>query len=311
MQTSRRFFSPIVICFLLACFLRELPAFGTDSSAESEDNTRASASDKPKVNLADFCQQRLEALPGKFNQNHIDQICQKVKVLPSCYSINKQPIFHIDSNSNFPEIAKRVLVLALVHGDELEGGSVARRWIERLQEIKSRNTWRIVPIVNPDGMDSKHRCNANGVDINRNFPSDDWETLALKYWKEKKNHDPRRFPGNSPASEPETRCTVAHIDDFSPDFIVSIHTPYGVLDFDGPSVAVPKFKNLPWVSLGTFPGSLGRFMWKDKNVPVLTVELKDASLLEDLDDVDFLQDLTGTVAMRAARESSSTQVSAP
>lgn len=274
-------------------------------------NSDKTSGKKSEAHLAEFCKNRLNDLPGQMSPKSIEAICQKTKTLPSCYSVDKHPIFHLDSRSNYPEIAKRVLVLSVVHGDELEGGSVARRWMERLQEIKSRNSWRIVPILNPDGMDRKHRCNANGVDINRNFPSDDWETLALKYWKEKKNHDPRRFPGQSPASEPETRCAVAHIDDFQPDFIVSIHTPYGVLDFDGPTVSVPKFRNLPWVSLGTFPGSLGRYMWKDKNVPVLTVELKDASLLEDLDDIDFLQDITGTVAMKAAQESTNPRVKQP
>lgn len=267
--------------------------------------TAISAENKPLLaeqKLNSFCEERLEALPGKYNKKAISQICSKVKRLNGCRSVSGQPIFHYDSRSNFPAIGKKVLVLSVVHGDELEGGSVARRWNERLLEIESRNTWRIIPILNPDGMDIKKRVNARGVDLNRNFPSNDWQELAIKYWKEKKNQDPRRYPGHLAASEPETKCAMAHMDDFRPDFIVSIHTPYGVLDFDGPRVSVPKFKNLPWVSLGTFPGSLGRYMWKDKNVPVLTVELKDASLLENLEDVDFLQDITGTVAMKAAKE---------
>jgi protein MpaA len=266
----------------------------------------AIAAEKQKTqgqdSLSSFCENRLEALPGKYNKKAISQICSKVAKLESCHSVNGHPIFHYDSTSNFPTIGKKVLVLSVVHGDELEGGSVARRWNERLLDIDSRNTWRIIPILNPDGMDMKKRVNARGVDLNRNFPSNDWEELAIKYWKEKKNQDPRRYPGSIAGSEPETKCAMAHMDDFKPDFIVSIHTPYGVLDFDGPRVTVPKFKNLPWVRLGTFPGSLGRYMWKDKNVPVLTVELKDASLLENLEDVDFLQDITGTVAMKAAKE---------
>jgi hypothetical protein len=257
-----------------------------------------------KPPFREFCQQHLAKLPGDFDQETIRRICDKSDILPKCESVEGQPIFHYQSSSQFPEIAKKVLVLAVVHGDELEGGSVARRWIERLMSINSRNSWRIVPILNPDGMHRRTRMNARGVDINRNFPSDDWQKLALKWWDEKKDKDPRRYPGPGPASEPETRCAIRHINDFQPNFIVSIHTPYGVLDFDGPRISVPRFEGLPWVSLGTFPGSLGRYMWKDKKVPVLTVELKDASLLEKIDDVDFLQDVAGTVAMRAAKTDS-------
>lgn len=150
----------------------------------------AIAAEKQKTqgqdSLSSFCENRLEALPGKYNKKAISQICSKVAKLESCHSVNGHPIFHYDSTSNFPTIGKKVLVLSVVHGDELEGGSVARRWNERLLDIDSRNTWRIIPILNPDGMDMKKRVNARGVDLNRNFPSNDWEELAIKYWKEKR-----------------------------------------------------------------------------------------------------------------------------
>ena len=52
------------------------------------------------------------------------------------------------------------------------------------------------------------------------------------------------------------------------------------------------------VSLVTFPGSLGRYMWKDRGVPVLTVELKDADLPDQMNQLDHLEDLAGMVAIR-------------
>jgi len=57
---------------------------------------------------------------------------------------------------------------------------------------------------------------------------------------------------------------------------------------------------LPWVSLGNFPGSLGRYMWIDRGVPVLTVELKQNGL-KHLEEFDRLQDVTGTVAIQAEK----------
>src|SRR5690606_35181087 len=153
--------------------------------------------------------------------------------------------------------------------DEIPSGAVARSWMVRLQEISPRNTWRVVPILNPDGLVKKSRLNGREVDLNRNFPTEDWDELALKSWREKTKSNPRRYPGDGPASEPETACAIEHIKDFKPDFIISIHTPLGVLDFDGPkSLPFPNFKPLPWRSLGHFPGSLGRYMWKEHGVPV-------------------------------------------
>src|SRR5690606_7077772 len=107
----------------------------------------------------------------------------------------------------------------------------------------------------------------------------------------------RKYPGPAPASEVETQCAIDHIQTFEPELIISIHTPLGVLDFDGPKVDFPKF-SLPWTSLGHFPGSLGRYMWRDRKVPVLTVELR-GNTIKSFEAFDRLQDITGTIALRA------------
>ena len=188
----------------------------------------------------------------------------------------------------------------MIHGDEENSTAVATAWANRLAAIQPRNTWRVIPVLNPDGWDLKTRTNANAIDVNRNFPSKDFDELAQKYWHEHMHSNARRNPGTVAASEPETRCAMALIDDFKPDFIISIHTPLGVLDFDGPNVPAPHFGPLPWVSLGNYPGSLGRYMWLDRKVPVLTVELKALKdVTKSFEDFDRLQDITGTVAIQA------------
>jgi murein peptide amidase A len=89
---------------------------------------------------------------------------------------------------------------------------------------------------------------------------------------------------------------IAQIKDFKPEFIVSNHTPYRVLDFDGPKMPFPRYGDLPWRALGNFPGSLGRYMWRDYQIPVLTVELGEKMI-----DGDALQDLIGTFAIDAVK----------
>ncbi len=231
------------------------------------------------------------------------ELCSEAKVLSACRSSEQTPIYHFEKSANkTSKSPQKILVFSLIHGDEPESGSVTFSWIERLNRIDTRNNWRVIPVLNPDGWKLKTRTNAHGVDVNRNFPSKDWNDLAQTYWKTKAQQNARRFPGEKSASEPETLCAMNHIEDFKPDFIISIHTPLGVLDFDGPRVPSPTLSPLPWVALGNFPGSLGRYMWMDRKVPVLTVELSQKmNASKKLEDFDRIQDLSGTVALQAEK----------
>lgn len=176
----------------------------------------------------------------------------------------------------------RVLVIGAIHGDELSSASVAFHWIalaaDPLIQTPQPIHWRFIPVLNPDGLLNQppRRMNANGVDLNRNFPTPNWERDAAIYWNQRVRKDPRRWPGPKPLSEPETRFVHAQMHDFKPDLIVSIHAPYGVLDFDGPSVPPSKLGRLYLDQVGIFPGSLGNYGGVHKGVPVVTVELPNA-----------------------------------
>lgn len=224
--------------------------------------------------LKDLCLSGLKQFKGESDLKFLTQACSQIQVLDGCQSVQKVPIYHYEKKGNHKS-KQKILVFSLIHGDEIPAGSVGRFWMERIASIEPRNSWRIVPVLNPDGLKLKTRTNANKIDINRNFPTKDWVEKAQAFWKRDSNSNPRRFPGNMAASEPETQCAVKHIEDFKPDMIVSIHTPLKVLDFDGPTVKPPKFDYLPWKSLGHYPGSLGRYMWFERKVPVLTMELKE------------------------------------
>jgi hypothetical protein len=245
------------------------------------------------------CSESLKLL-GSGAESAYGFFCQKAESLRACASQEGRPIQHIDLvGKNGDVIAKReqrILVFGLIHGDEPLSGRLALEWGKRLMEIEPRNAWRVVPLLNPDGLRRLTRMNARGVDLNRNFPTRDWDREAMKYWQASQRKDPRRFPGANAGSELETQCAIAQIKDFKPDFIVSIHTPYAVLDFDGPKMPFPAYRALPWRALGNFPGSLGRYMWRDNNLPVLTIELKDR-----LVDPSAIQDIVGKLAIDASK----------
>lgn len=256
-------------------------------------------------NLAEDCMNDLKKFPGAWDDKLLKQACESVKVESLCVSAEGRPIYHYNKMAT-TEGAKKVLVFSLIHGDETPAGTVGRYWMERLEGIDPRNSWRVIPMLNPDGVKYKTRTNANKIDINRNFPTKDWTVGAIENWKRTTKSNPRRYPGVEAASEPETKCALYHLEDFQPDFVVSVHTPLKVLDFDGPKVSPPpKFDYLPWRSLGNYPGSLGRYMWLERQTPVLTMELKE-NLPPNLSPFERLQDIIGSlVKLEAAKRAKS------
>lgn len=239
------------------------------------ETTKPDTSKQPQTKDASkTCVETLKEFPGQSNSESLKKACEKVQTMDLCFSVQGEPIYHYDKKGNHKS-QQKILVFSLIHGDETGAGTLARLWMERLEEIEPRNSWRLVPVLNPDGVKNKTRTNANKIDLNRNFPTLDWTEKATDYWVKHTKSNPRRFPGSQAGSEPETNCALKHIEDFKPDLVVSIHTPLKVLDFDGPRVPPPKFDYLPWKSLGHYPGSLGRYLWHERKTPVLTTELKE------------------------------------
>ncbi len=176
----------------------------------------------------------------------------------------------------------RVLLVGGIHGDEYSSVSVVFKWMNILDDHHSGMFhWRFVPLLNPDGLlrTEALRTNANGVDLNRNFPMPDWHNIAPRYWEQEAGRSPRYFPGTQPLSEPETRWLVDEINAFAPDVIVAVHAPHGVVDYDGPRSGPRKLGRLHLHLLGTFPGSLGNYAGVQRRIPVVTVELPYAGIM--------------------------------
>ncbi len=210
--------------------------------------------------------------------------CQRQEMVPSGgVSVNGSPILI----KTYPPLEQReplgkVLLVGGLHGDEYSSVSVVFKWMNILNQHHSGLFhWRIAPLVNPDGLlqDESRRMNANGVDLNRNFPAPDWQSKTEDYWVNETQRNPRRYPGTAPLSEPETRWLAEEIERFEPDVIVSVHAPYGVVDYDGPRNGPYHLGRLYLELLGTYPGSLGRYAGIHLNKPLVTIELPYAGIM--------------------------------
>lgn len=170
--------------------------------------------------------------------------------------------------------AKHVLVFGGIHGDEPHTTVLARALAVNINQntLPPNLTLIIVADVNPDGLMASTRVNANGVDINRNFPSKTWRADYPA---------PRWYPGTQPSSEPETRAVLALLERYPPHLVVTLHAAMGCVNWDGTSggpfaQVMASINGYPLcASLGyDTPGSLGVLTGIDREIPTVTIELR-------------------------------------
>ena len=237
----------------------------------------------------------METMITASSQYQVDSLCHQIAgklrsvKLEDCLhngfkaSVEGTPILvkeYLPVEGNKP--LSKVLLIGGIHGDEYSSVSIVFKWINKLDQYHSGMfDWRVVPLMNPDGLLRKksQRMNSHGVDLNRNFPTPQWEEKSNYYWVNKTRKNPRRYPGPSALSEPESQWLAKYIEEFKPDVIVSVHAPYGILDFDGPNKPPKKLGHLYLNVLGTYPGSLGNYAGVQKEIPVVTIELPYAGIM--------------------------------
>lgn len=266
---------PVRWCFLAVGALLAAPPW---SAAAATGGAPAAAVQQKAAQSADWCKRLTPRLPGVTVAT-----CQRSALLPTGSVSGKGfPILArriAASNNNGNQKAVRVLLLGGIHGDELTASAIVFRWLQFMHMREAQVfQWSVIPVVNPDGLlaPKPARVNANGVDLNRNFPTPGWQQDAPRYWAKVTRSDPRRFPGVAPLSEPETRWVNEEIERYKPHVIISVHAPFGVLDFDGPAPVPTRFGRLQFNSVGVYPGSLGNYSGRYRNVPVITIELPNA-----------------------------------
>ena len=179
---------------------------------------------------------------------------------------------------SYQESKPRVLFIGGMHGDEPEGVYLAQsllEWLKQSHPMEWQSDWMLITCLNPDGFKRNQRTNAQGVDLNRNFPSKDWLSTAAA---------DRYHPGAKPNSEPEVKALVQLILLTKPVLIIHFHSWQPSLIFSGPANhPAPQYLHLSSgyevksdIGYPT-PGSLGQWAWKDLNIPVLCTEEKEGT----------------------------------
>jgi len=141
-----------------------------------------------------------------------------------------------------PKSAEKVLVVGCIHGNECAGNAV----VALLERTRPRFDLWLIPNLNPDGYRRETRQNADGVDLNRNFPSN-WARIG--------HRGDLQYSGPRPLSEPETRAAVAFIRRIRPQVTIWFHQPQDVVRAWGQSkpearrfarLARMRFRAIAW-----------------------------------------------------------------
>lgn len=138
--------------------------------------------------------------------------------------------------------ASSVIFVGGTHGDEKSSSYILQSWIDYLESnpatVPAHRSVTIIPILNPDGYAANTRTNANNVDLNRNFPSNNWKQSVTM---PDKSTNPNGG-GNAPLSEPESRALAGYTSSQSPRLVLTYHATGGVVipNDAGDSVALAK-----------------------------------------------------------------------
>ncbi len=161
---------------------------------------------------------------------------------------------------------KKILIVGVFHGDEPQGEYFINEYL-KMQKNNIKNSLYFIPRLNENNL----RTNKNGVDLNRNFPT--------KNWQKSKRDD--YFGGDIPASEHETQFLVDLIEKNNFDAIITIHAPYKIINYDGPAQKlaekISQILGYPVESdIGyPTPGSFGTYCGVERNIPTITIEIDE------------------------------------
>lgn len=173
-----------------------------------------------------------------------------------------------------PTAPVKVLVIGAIHGNETAGLSVTSLLRRQAPAIPGAELW-IVPTINPDGVAAESRHNADGVDLNRNFPDG---------WRAGGRPGDTYYPGARPFSEPESRLIARLIRRLHPAATVWYHQALDLVDLGtagdpGLVRRYARLSGLPTRRLDFLPGVATR--WQNHLTPggsAFVVELPAGAL---------------------------------
>jgi hypothetical protein len=180
-----------------------------------------------------------------------------------------------------------VVFIGGMHGNEKSSTYSLNSLIDYLEahdsQIPANRSIIVIPNLNPDGYAVTKRTNANNVDLNRNFPANNWKQGVTM---PDKTYNPNGG-GAYPLSEPESSAIANYILSVKPRLVLTYHAAAGVVmpndagDSDALARVYDQKSNLgyePSSQTGAIfeydtTGSFEEWLYDKHGIPTLLVEL--------------------------------------
>tara|TARA_R110002072_G_scaffold67163_3_gene165029 strand:+ start:20674 stop:21441 length:768 start_codon:yes stop_codon:yes gene_type:complete len=165
---------------------------------------------------------------------------------------------------------RRVIWIGGIHGNEREGSVSTAELpaaLSRVPGALGQVTLTILEDINPDGTAHNRRGNAEGIDLNRNYPASNF--LAGPAF------------GQRPLDQPESKALHDLVRAERPHLVIVAHSwrDDHFINFDGPAVRHAElfsehsgYRVKPSDRIAPTPGSLGSWIGRTLGLPILTLE---------------------------------------
>jgi hypothetical protein len=186
------------------------------------------------------------------------------------YSVTGRPINGYEIGGG----EETFLLMGAIHGDEIGTADLLNSLVDKIKSdpsiVSSRKKFIIIPISNPDGYyDRTDKLNADGVNLNLNFATSDWQTYGPE----------GTFAGNAPFSEPESVTIKQVVEQYHPSLMISYHSQSALVS---PESSPTSEAWAHWYADKTgykyftdwdFPGTATKWFLETTGKSAITVEL--------------------------------------
>lgn len=176
------------------------------------------------------------------------------------------------------------MYVGAIHGNESSSSGLLQQWVAELEahpdRLKGKNIV-VVPTINPDGVAAGTRTNSRGVNLNRNFPTDNWERTIDDTDGVHKNGG-----GKKPLSEPEAKALASLTQQYRPRLMLSFHAIGSVISGDPGEISATyaaKYASMVGYRDATanvgdvfeysITGAYEQWAYEEQGIPNMVVEL--------------------------------------
>ena len=195
---------------------------------------------------------------------------------------------------HFGSGASRLVFFGATHGNEKSTKYLMDRWIAEIDanfdKVPAGVSITVIPNLNPDGFAMNSRRNANNVDLNRNFPANDWKKDVTMPSGELVING----GGTSALSEPESKAIANFVTAYQPRLVLTFHSIASIVSGNSKGIAdtaAIKYSELSGYNYSAFGeeetvfkydtnGAFETWMHDKAGLPTILVELSSHTASE-------------------------------